>query len=65
MIVRPDKEYTLTDVMKWFEESKANQEVLIIDPCNPLDAKSLQARITIKSIDDIAVLTQWLGGMNK
>lgn len=65
MIINPVKEYTLTDLMNWFKESQEKKEELIIDPCNPIAPKFLHAKIIIRCYDDIAVLTQWLGGLKQ
>ena len=63
MIVNPYKEYTLTDLLAWFQESQQKQETLFINPCNPKDVPFLQTSATINCRDDIATLTQWLGGL--
>jgi hypothetical protein len=49
--------------MDWYKEAQLQGEELIIDPCNPRDPKILHTWTVIRNRDDIAVLTQWLGGM--
>lgn len=63
MIVNPDKEYTLTELFTWFQEAQQKQETLFVNPCNPSDVPFLQTSATINCRDDIACLTQWLGGL--
>lgn len=63
MIVNPDKEYALTELFCWFQEVQQKNEPLFINPCNPKDVPFLQTSATINCRDDIAILTQWLGGL--
>jgi hypothetical protein len=63
MIVDPTKEYTLTELRSWFSKAINNKEELTIDPCNPQDAPVLQTKAIIRTMDDLAILTQWLGGI--
>lgn len=63
MLIHPNSEYTIEDLLFWFKQAREKNEVLVIDPCNPNDPKLLQTIATIRTPDDIAVLTQWLGGL--
>ena len=56
-------QYTLSDLEIWFSEAQQKGEVLEIFPCNPEDVPFLWSKATIKTRDDIATLTQWLGGI--
>ena len=46
-----------------FSQAQEDGEVLEIFPCNPKDVRMLWTKMVIKERDDIAVLTQWLGGI--
>lgn len=66
MIINPEqgKEYTLKQLKTWwFFAQQTEEKELIIDPCNPAMPKILQTKATILKDDDLAVLTQWLGGL--
>jgi len=65
MIVNPNpgEQYTMKDLDAWFSQAQEDGEDLEIFPCNPKDAKMLWTKMVIKEKDDIAVLTQWLGGI--
>jgi hypothetical protein len=63
MIVNPTEKYTLTQLEKWFETAQELKETLYIDPCNPTDPPVLRTWCVINTHDDLAVLTQWLGGL--
>jgi hypothetical protein len=65
MIIHPEvgKQYGLAQLYKWYAESKNKGEVLEIDPCNPKDVPYLWTKAIINSTDDVATLTQWLGGI--
>jgi hypothetical protein len=66
MIINPEqgKEYTLSQLETWWMIAQQTPEQeLIIDPCNPGMPKILQTKATIRKMDDLAVLTQWLGGL--
>jgi len=65
MIVTPGEEYTLTQLNAWFEQAQAEGQILVLDPCNPADVPFLRTKATIATRDDIAVLTQWLGGLKE
>ena len=65
MLITPKKGkmYRLTDLHKWFAQALAKGEVLEIFPANPTDSEMLWTKAVISSQDDIAALTQWLGGI--
>jgi len=54
---------TLTELNTWFMESLQKNELLEIYPCNPTDVPFLWCKAVIVNRDDIATLTQWLGGI--
>ena len=62
-VINPTQEYTLTELQGWFDDAQKEGEVLFLDPCNPGDVPFLRTTATIATRDDMAVLTQWLGGL--
>ncbi len=65
MVVNPTQEYTLTELQAWFEQAQGEGKTLVIDPCNPGDVPYLQTWASVDTRDDMAVLTQWLGGLKE
>lgn len=63
MIINPVGQYSLRQLKEWFKEAQQKDEELIINPCNPKDVPFLHCSMTIRCRDDIAILTQWLGGI--
>lgn len=57
------KPISLIQLNLWYMESLQKNETLEIFPCNPTDVPFLWCKATISNRDDIATLTQWLGGI--
>ena len=67
MLVKPKAGtiYGMKQLEEWFAESQKRGEKLVISPCNPKDTLMIQTKATIRCWDDMAILTQWLGGLNE
>lgn len=65
MYVQPKvgKKITLSQLNAWYMESLQKGESLEIFPCNPTEVPFLWCKAVINDRDDIATLTQWLGGV--
>lgn len=62
-IIYPSKQYRMSELLAWWNFSKSFGQELTINPINPEAPKLLQCSMTITCDDDIASLTQWLGGL--
>lgn len=65
MIVHPTpgKKYTIEQLHRWFDEARSKGEELVLSPCNPWEPLLLQSKATANTMDDVAVITQWVGGL--
>ncbi len=63
MKINPKEPYTLTQLNIWFMEAIQKGETLEIFPVNPTEVPFLQCGMELKERDDVACLTQWLGGL--
>lgn len=63
MLITPTCEYTWAELDEWFAKAQEQRKVLVLDPCNPRDVPFFHTRAYLRTRDDVAVLSQWLGGL--